>query len=130
MRELEESILLHLLAHRGHQVRFEADRAVTELGILRAFEARGLVVRRALADLESNRWVVRRMQYVVGYSEPKVVYTLTPIGHQRAQTLLSEESRTVGSGDGRVGGGAGSESAGSEGIHPGPENGRGQRVLQ
>lgn len=91
VRELEESILLHLLAHRGHQVRFEAERAVTEFGILRAFEDRGLVVRRALADLESNRWVVRRMQYVVGYSEPKVVYTLTPIGHQRAQTILCQE---------------------------------------
>ncbi len=91
MLEVEESILLHLLAHRGHQVRFEADRAVTEFGILRAFEARGLIVRRALADLESNRWVVRRLQYVVGYSEPKVVYTLTPIGHQRAQTLLCQE---------------------------------------
>lgn len=91
VRELEEHILLHLLAHRGHQVRFEADRAVTEFGILRAFEANGLAVRRALADLESNRWIVRRLQYVVGYSEPKIVYNLTSIGHQRAQTVLCRE---------------------------------------
>jgi DNA-binding PadR family transcriptional regulator len=89
--ELEEHILLHLLAHRGHQVRFEADRAVTEFGILRAFQARGTEVRRALADLESNRWITRRLQYVVGYSEPKICYNLTPIGHQRAQSVLCKD---------------------------------------
>jgi hypothetical protein len=49
-------------------------------------------VRRALQELEANRWIARRMQYVVGYSEPKLVFTLTPIGHHRAQGLLTDAS--------------------------------------
>lgn len=91
LRALQENILIHLLAHRGHQVRFEADRAVTEFGIQRAFQHQGLAVRRALQELESQRWVIRRMQYVVGYSEPKLIFALTPGGHHRAQSLLEED---------------------------------------
>jgi hypothetical protein len=86
-------MLLHLLAHRAHMVRFEADPAITEFGLLRAFGSRGASeVRRTVATLESNRWVVRHTQYVIGYTEPKRVFHLTPLGFQKAQALARGES--------------------------------------
>lgn len=86
--DLEESILLHLLDHRGHQVRFEADQWTTEFGIVRAFGPAELGrVKNALRSLEMNRTVYRRVQYVIGYSEPKLVYSLTPSGHRKALSL-------------------------------------------
>ena len=85
---LEESILLHLLEHRGHQVRFEADQWTTEFGIVRAFSAEeNGRVKVALRALEMSRNIFRRVQYVIGYSEPKLVYSLTPSGHRRALEL-------------------------------------------
>jgi DNA-binding PadR family transcriptional regulator len=85
---LERGILLHLLHHRGHQVRFEANQWTTEFGILRTFPAVDpSTVRQALRNLEKARWVQPRMQYVIGYSEPKLVYSLTPSGHRKAADL-------------------------------------------
>ena len=88
---LERGILLHLLEHRGHQVRFEADHWTTEFGILRTFPGvDGPTVRQALRNLEMARWVYRRIQYVIGYSEPKLVYSLTPSGHRKALDICHE----------------------------------------
>jgi hypothetical protein len=85
---LEDSLLLHLLEHRGHQVRFEADQWTTEFGILRAFGDSGPDrVKVALRGLEMSRTIYRRVQYVIGYSEPKLVYSLTPSGHRKALSL-------------------------------------------
>jgi DNA-binding HxlR family transcriptional regulator len=85
---LERDILLHLLDHRGHQVRFEADQWTTEFGILRSFPgADAAVVRQSLRNLEMARWIYRRVQYVIGYSEPKLVYSLTPSGHRKASDV-------------------------------------------
>jgi hypothetical protein len=85
---LERQILVHLLEHRGHQVRFEADQWTTEFGILRSFaETDANVVRGALRNLEMSKWIYRRVQYVIGYSEPKLVYSLTPSGHRKAMDL-------------------------------------------
>jgi DNA-binding transcriptional ArsR family regulator len=87
---LERRLLVHLLTFRSHQVRFEADPAVTEFGILRAFAAEGApTVRVALRALENARLVYTRVQYVVGFSEPKVVYSLTDTGIRRAHELLA-----------------------------------------
>ncbi|MGA7923385.1 MAG: hypothetical protein WCA77_05360 [Thermoplasmata archaeon] len=88
---LERSLLLHLLDHRGHQVRFEADQWTTEFGILRAFahEDPGMV-KNAIRGLEMSRRIYRRMQYVIGYSEPKLVFSLTPSGHRLALELKRE----------------------------------------
>ncbi|HTT26662.1 MAG TPA: hypothetical protein VMH90_06870 [Thermoplasmata archaeon] len=86
--DLEESLLLHLLEHRGHQVRFEADQWTTEFGIFRAFgDTDQGTVKNALRSLEMSRTIYRRVQYVIGYSEPKLVYSLTPSGHRKALTL-------------------------------------------
>jgi hypothetical protein len=86
--DLEESLLLHLLDHRGHQVRFEADQWTTEFGIFRAFgESDQGRVKNALRSLEMSRTIYRRVQYVIGYSEPKLVYSLTPSGHRKALGL-------------------------------------------
>jgi hypothetical protein len=86
--DLEESLLLHLLDHRGHQVRFEADQWTTEFGIFRAFGDTDLGrVKNALRSLEMSRTIYRRVQYVIGYSEPKLVYSLTPSGHRKALVL-------------------------------------------
>lgn len=85
---LERGILIHLLEHRGHQVRFEADQWTTEFGILRSFPGmETAIVRQALRNLEMNRCIYRRVQYVIGYSEPKLVYSLTPTGHRKATDL-------------------------------------------
>ncbi len=82
---VERILLLHLLAHHGQQVRFEASQWVTEFGIVRRFSAEPPeTLRRALRALEMSRMVYRRTQYVVGYSEPKHVYSLTPTGHRKA----------------------------------------------
>ncbi|HUI38319.1 MAG TPA: hypothetical protein VLY85_01675 [Thermoplasmata archaeon] len=94
--ELERSILLHLLVHRGAQVRFEADQSTTEFGVFRAFESMDTtVVKQALRHLEMGRFVYRRVQYVIGYSEPKLVFSLTPSGHRFAQDLEREASGDV-----------------------------------
>ena len=85
---LERSLLHHLLAHRGQQVRFEADQWTTEFGIFRAFaQEDGATLKIALRSLEMSRYVYRRVQYVIGYSEPKLVYSLTPSGHKKAVAL-------------------------------------------
>jgi DNA-binding PadR family transcriptional regulator len=87
---LERKILVHLLDHRGHQVRFEADQWTTEFGILRSFpEADGMQIRAALRSLEMARWIYQRVQYVIGYTEPKLVYSLTPSGHRWATELVA-----------------------------------------
>jgi len=82
---LERLLLLHLLEHRGQQIRFEASQWTTEFGILRKFANEDLNdVKQALRVLETGRMIYRRTQYVVGYSEPKHVFSLTPSGHRKA----------------------------------------------
>jgi len=90
---LQRSLLLHLLAHRGQQVRFEADQWTTEFGILRKFPSDDAgAIKQALRSLEMARWIYRRIQYVIGFSEPKLVYSLTPSGHRKAIDLRREAS--------------------------------------
>ncbi|HLM69925.1 MAG TPA: hypothetical protein VK423_00885 [Thermoplasmata archaeon] len=82
---LERLLLLHLLEHRGQQIRFEASQWTTEFGIMRKFaEEDTAELKRALHVLEMGRMIYRRTQYVVGYSEPKHVFSLTPSGHRKA----------------------------------------------
>ncbi len=96
MERLERSLLLHLLEHRGQQIRFEADQWTTEFGIARKFsnEDPG-ALKNALRSLEMSRMVFRRTQYVVGYSEPKHVFSLTPSGHRKAHEHLREDERVA-----------------------------------
>jgi hypothetical protein len=85
---VERLLLLHLLEHHGQQVRFEASQWVTEFGIVRQFSSEPSdVIRRSLRTLEMARLIYRRTQYVVGYSEPKHVFSLTPSGHRKAIEL-------------------------------------------
>ncbi|HYB78196.1 MAG TPA: hypothetical protein VEG66_00335 [Thermoplasmata archaeon] len=89
---LERLLLLHLLEHRGQQIRFEASQWTTEFGILRKFANEDLnEVKQALRVLETGRMIYRRTQYVVGYSEPKHVFSLTPSGHRKALEFRREE---------------------------------------
>ncbi len=82
---LERLLLLHLLEHRGQQIRFEASQWTTEFGITRKFSAEDpSELKLALRTLEMGRMIYLRTQYVVGYSEPKHVYSLTPSGHRKA----------------------------------------------
>jgi len=86
--QLQRELLIHLLDHRGQQVRFEADQWTTEFGILRKFSQEdALGVKQALRSLEMSRLIYRRVQYVIGFSEPKLVYSLTPSGHRKAVDL-------------------------------------------
>jgi hypothetical protein len=89
---LERLLLLHLLEHRGQQIRFEASQWTTEFGILRKFANEDLnEVKQALRMLETGRMIYRRTQYVVGYSEPKHVFSLTPSGHRKALEFRRDE---------------------------------------
>ena len=117
MERLERSLLLHLLEHRGQQIRFEADQWTTEFGIARKFSSEDqAVLKNALRSLEMSRMVFRRTQYVVGYSEPKHVFSLTPSGHRKALEHLREEDAS---------GLEPEEPAGPAGRAPGHERGRG-----
>ncbi len=121
--ELERSILLHLLTHRGHQVRFEADQWTTEFGIFRAFASTDPgQVKNSLRTLEMSRWIYRRIQYVIGYSEPKLVYSLTPSGHRKAVDLSREVGQAIpdASYNGVPGGGTDSSDDGGEFAAPPP----------
>jgi DNA-binding PadR family transcriptional regulator len=112
MERLERSLLLHLLEHRGQQIRFEADQWTTEFGIARKFSSEDpATLKNALRSLEMSRMVFRRTQYVVGYSEPKHVFSLTPSGHRKALEYLREDG---GEDLGAVG------SGGDDGEPPGP----------
>ena len=96
MERLERSLLLHLLEHRGQQIRFEADQWTTEFGIARKFASEDPAdLKNALRSLEMSRMVFRRTQYVVGYSEPKHVFSLTPSGHRKALEHQREEGDTA-----------------------------------
>ncbi len=89
---LERLLLLHLLEHRGQQIRFEASQWTTEFGIFRKFaDEEPADLKQALRTLEMSRMIYRRTQYVVGYSEPKHVYSLTPSGHRKALEVQREE---------------------------------------
>jgi len=100
MERLERSLLLHLLEHRGQQIRFEADQWTTEFGIARKFSNEDpATLKNALRSLEMSRMVFRRTQYVVGYSEPKHVFSLTPTGHRKALEYSREDGGTVGGAD-------------------------------
>lgn len=82
---IERMLLLHLLEHRGQQIRFEASQWTTEFGIFRKFASEdSSELKAALRSLEMGRMIYRRTQYVVGYSEPKHVFSLTPSGHRKA----------------------------------------------
>jgi hypothetical protein len=92
LERLERVLLLHLLEHRGQQVRFEASQWTTEFGLLRRFSQEDPAgLRAALRSLEMTRMVYRRTQYVVGYSEPKQVYSLTATGHRKALEYRRED---------------------------------------
>jgi len=82
---IERIVLLHLLEHRGQQIRFEASHWATEIGILRRFAGEDPIrVKAAIRSLEMTRMIYRRIQYVVGFSEPKNVFSLTASGHRKA----------------------------------------------
>jgi hypothetical protein len=94
---IERMLLLHLLEHRGQQVRFEASQWTTEFGIFRKFSNEDVAdLKQALRTLEMGRMIYRRTQYVVGYSEPKHVYSLTPSGHRKALEVRREENGGLG----------------------------------
>ena len=88
---IERMLLLHLLEHRSQQIRFEASQWTTEFGIFRKFAKEDQNdLKQALRTLEMSRMVYRRTQYVVGYSEPKHVFSLTPSGHRKALEVQQE----------------------------------------
>jgi DNA-binding PadR family transcriptional regulator len=101
MDRLERLLLLHLLEHRGQQIRFEASQWTTEFGITRKFSTEDPnELKQALRSLEMSRMIYLRTQYVVGYSEPKHVYSLTPSGHRKALEFRREESSLIEENDG------------------------------
>jgi DNA-binding PadR family transcriptional regulator len=101
VERLERLLLLHLLEHRGQQIRFEASQWTTEFGITRKFSTEDPnELKQALRSLEMSRMIYLRTQYVIGYSEPKHVYSLTPSGHRKALEYRREGSSLVEENDG------------------------------
>src|SRR5580658_8411933 len=91
LTRIERLLLVHLLDHRGNQVRFEADQWTTEFGIARKFANEDPSdLKNAMRTLEMSRMIYRRTQYVVGYSEPKHVLSLTATGHRMALEVQRE----------------------------------------
>jgi hypothetical protein len=81
-------------------VRFEASHWATEIGILRRFpDEDPALLKVAIRSLEMTRMIYRRIQYVVGYSEPKHVFSLTPSGHRKAIEFQLEEGSLAASDD-------------------------------
>jgi hypothetical protein len=118
---MERLLLVHLLEHRGNQVRFEADQWTTEFGIARKFAGEDPVaLKNALRILEMSRMIYRRTQYVVGYSEPKHVLSLTATGCRAAL----EVQRT----DLEDGSGPGESRAATTADEPEPPSGRAPRA--
>jgi hypothetical protein len=96
LTRIERLLLVHLLDHRGNQVRFEADQWTTEFGIARKFATEDPSdLKNAMRTLEMSRMIYRRTQYVVGYSEPKHVLSLTATGHRMAIEVQREELGAV-----------------------------------
>jgi hypothetical protein len=92
---LERMLLLHLLEHRGQQIRFEASQWTTEFGVVRKFSNEDQAeLKQALRQLEMSRMIYRRTQYVIGYSEPKHVFSLTPTGHRKALEVQQQTETT------------------------------------
>jgi hypothetical protein len=92
LTRIERLLLVHLLDHRGNQVRFEADQWTTEFGIARKFVSEDPAdLKNAMRALENSRMIYRRTQYVVGYSEPKHVLSLTAAGHRMALEVQRRE---------------------------------------
>jgi hypothetical protein len=95
LTRIERLLLVHLLDHRGNQVRFEADQWTTEFGIARKFAGEDPAdLKNAMRALEMGRMIYRRTQYVVGYSEPKHVLSLTATGHRMAIEVQREVTPT------------------------------------
>jgi len=91
LARLERMLLLHLLEPRGQQIRFEASQWTTEFGVVRKFAHEDQAeLKQALRQLEMSRMIYRRTQYVIGYSEPKHVFSLTPTGHRKALEVQQE----------------------------------------
>jgi hypothetical protein len=112
LTRIERLLLVHLLDHRGNQVRFEADQWTTEFGIARKFAAEDPSdLKNAMRALEMSRMIYRRTQYVVGYSEPKHVLSLTATGHrmalevQRSELAEAAEENPSGPSSSETGGG-------------------------
>jgi len=101
MDRLERLLLLHLLEHRGQQIRFEASQWTTEFGITRKFSTEDAAeLKLALRALEMSRMIYLRTQYVVGYSEPKHVYSLTTSGHRKDLECQREDTTLLEGDDG------------------------------
>ncbi|HTT73732.1 MAG TPA: hypothetical protein VMG99_06260 [Thermoplasmata archaeon] len=91
---LERMLLLHLLEHRGQQIRFEASQWTTEFGVMRKFSSEDQAeLKQALRQLEMSRMIYRRTQYVIGYSEPKHVFSLTATGHRKALECRQQDEQ-------------------------------------
>ncbi len=89
-------ILLHLLKHQGDLVRFEASPRTTEAGILNSLpEDDPAEVKHVLRVLVQSQRLLCRSQYVVGTSDPKMVYTLTLSGRRMALELRQREAESA-----------------------------------
>ncbi len=79
LTRIERLLLVHLLDHRGNQVRFEADQWTTEFGIARKFVSEDPAdLKNAMRALENSRMIYRRTQYASSGTPSRNTFSPSP----------------------------------------------------
>ncbi len=88
----EERTLLHLLDHQLPENNWEAPMELTQAGISAAVHVQRKHVPRTLKRLEQQNFIDTTSRHVPGARQRRRVYSLTPEGRERAQSVLTQVS--------------------------------------
>ena len=98
----EERTLLHLLDHQLPENNWEAPMELTQAGISAAVHVQRKHVPRTLKRLEQQNFIDTASRHVPGARQRRRVYSLTPEGRERAQSVLTQVSSTPVKKDGKT----------------------------
>ncbi len=84
---VEQRVLLHLLANPLHESKWDAPTALTQAGISAAVDIKRKHLPRTLRRLVDNEKVEQRKRHVPNTRQRCLVYTLSTVGRERAQSL-------------------------------------------
>ena len=90
----EERTLLHLLDHQLPENNWEAPMELTQAGISAAVHVQRKHVPRTLKRLEQQAFLSTTSRHVPGARQRRRVYSLTPGGRERAQSILDRIKST------------------------------------
>lgn len=98
----EERTLLHLLDHQLPENNWEAPMELTQAGISAAVHVQRKHVPRTLKRLEQQNFIDTTSRHVPGARQRRRVYSLTPEGRERAQSVLNQVASTPVKKDGKT----------------------------